>query len=79
MGVELRLRGQEWLANYPQRLTDKVLNMCAGLTSSGAGANGTQLWINTCDTDAAQQWTMPYPVPTSTGAITSQAIGRAPG
>jgi hypothetical protein len=66
--------GQEWLANYPQRLTDGDLNTCVGINSSGNGANGTQLWINTCGTDVTQQWTMPYPVPTSTGAITSQAI-----
>jgi len=66
--------GQKWLPSSSQRLTDGTLNMCLGVNSAGNDADGTQLWINTCDSDATQQWTMPYPVPTSTGAITSQAI-----
>jgi hypothetical protein len=62
--------GAKWLPDYPQRLTDGTL--CAGLNNSGSGGAGTQLWVNTCDTDAAQQWTLPYPVPTSTGEIQPQ-------
>jgi hypothetical protein len=61
--------GQEWLPNYQQRLSEGSL--CLGISNvSGAGG---QLWVNTCNTGDAQQWTLPYPVPTSTGEIQPQA------
>jgi hypothetical protein len=68
--------GVHWLpdsgSGNPQQITPGTLNMCLGVNSAGDGANGTQLWIDTCNTDASQKWTLPYPVPTSTGALQPQ-------
>jgi non-reducing end alpha-L-arabinofuranosidase len=68
--------GVQWLpdsgSGYPQHLTPGTLDICLGVNSSGDGANGTQLWINNCGSDSSQQWTLPYPVPTSTGEIQPQ-------
>jgi hypothetical protein len=62
---------QQWLPNYQQRLREKSL--CLGINNSGSGGSGTQLWVTNCDTLPTQQWTLPYPVPTSTGEIQPQA------
>jgi predicted alpha-1,6-mannanase (GH76 family) len=59
--------GAQWVPSYQQRLREESL--CLGDNSSGTGA----LWVNTCGTGVSQQWTLPYPVPTSTGEITPQA------
>jgi len=62
--------GAQWVPDYQQRLREE--NLCLGDNSSGSGA----LWVNTCATDVSQQWTLPYPVPTSTGEIAPQ-VSRA--
>jgi hypothetical protein len=66
--------GQEWLPHYPQALLEGSSGDCAGLTipSSGPG-NGTKLALYGCDGAPTQSWTLPYPVPTSTGEIQPQA------
>ncbi len=60
-------------SGYPQHMNPGKLNSCLGINSAGNGANGTQLWVNNCSSDPTQQWTLPYPVPTSTGEIQPQA------
>jgi hypothetical protein len=66
--------GQEWLPHSPQALMEAVSGRCLGMTipSSGPG-NGTKLSNYGCDSASTQSWTLPYPVPTSTGAIQPQA------
>ena len=66
--------GQEWLPHSPQALMEAVSGRCLGMTipSSGPG-NGTKLADYGCDSASTQSWTLPYPVPTSTGAIAPQA------
>jgi len=66
--------GQEWLPHSPQALMEPVSGRCLGMNipSSGPG-NGTKLADYGCDSAQTQSWTLPYPVPTSTGEIQPQA------
>jgi hypothetical protein len=67
--------GQSWYPHTDQALREGGESPCIGVVipSSGVG-NGDKLAIYGCDGTDTQSWTLPYPVPTSTGAITSQAV-----
>jgi hypothetical protein len=69
---------QQWTSRGDGTLRNQASGQC--LTDpSGSTTNGTQLQVSSCSATAAdEQWTLPYPVPSSTGEIHSQ-VPPAPG
>ena len=62
--------GLSWQPNYPQRLSPERAGICLGVSGT---TSGSETEISSCGTAASQQWTLPYPVPTSTGEIMPQS------
>jgi hypothetical protein len=67
---------QVWLPQSDGALLNPLSGRCLGVTN-GDTADGTQLWIYNCDGQDTQDWTMPYPVPSSgPGEINSGVTGK---
>jgi hypothetical protein len=62
---------QEWRPQADGSLVNPESGKCLADPSS-ASTDGTQLEIDTCNGIPGDQWALPYTVPTTTGAITSQ-------
>jgi hypothetical protein len=68
---------QQWTSRGDGTLRNQASGEC--LTDpSGSTTNGTQLQVSACSVTAAEQWNLPYSVPSTTGEIHSQ-VPPSPG